>query len=101
VREVEFARAALRDIADIGLESERRWGAAQREKYVGEISDRIDQLAERPELGPVNDAERPGLRRLRVGSHIVFYRFNETRLLVVRVLHQRMDLNRHLGRAGR
>jgi toxin ParE1/3/4 len=101
VREIEFARASLRDIAEIGRESERVWGSAQRDKYLGEINRRIEQLADRPELGPVHDAERPGLRRLRVGSHIVFYRFDEVRLLVVRVLHQRMDLERHLGREGR
>jgi toxin ParE1/3/4 len=72
VREIEFARASLRDIADIGRESERAWGPAQREKYLGELNRRIQQLAERPELGPIHDTERPGLRRLRVGSHIVF-----------------------------
>jgi plasmid stabilization system protein ParE len=63
VREIEFARASLRDIADIGRESQLGWGPARREKYLDELNRRIEQVAERPELGPIHNTERPGLHR--------------------------------------
>jgi plasmid stabilization system protein ParE len=59
VREIEFARASLRDIADIGRESERVWGSAQRERYLDKLNRRIEQLAERPELGPHTTSSDP------------------------------------------
>ncbi|NPD19733.1 type II toxin-antitoxin system RelE/ParE family toxin [Alterinioella nitratireducens] len=40
------------------------------------------------------DDVKPGLRRAMAEGHVVFIRENETRVTVVRVLHQRMDLGR-------
>lgn len=31
-----------------------------------------------------------------IGSHLVFYRETESEIIVVRILHQRMDVGRHL-----
>jgi toxin ParE1/3/4 len=31
-----------------------------------------------------------------VGSHVLFFRASESRIVIVRVLHQRMDFERHL-----
>ena len=84
-------------MASIARESERSWGEAQRAKYLDELNRRIGGLADRPEVGPPYGASRPGLRRLHIRSHIVFYRFDDVRVLVVRVLHQRMDIERRLG----
>jgi toxin ParE1/3/4 len=71
-------------------------GSEQRDWYLGEIDRRVRQLAARPTLGPPHGPSHPGLRRLRVGRHIVFYRFDDDRILVMRVLHQRRDIERRL-----
>jgi toxin ParE1/3/4 len=42
------------------------------------------------------EALRPGLQMATSGRHRVFFEIDETRVLVVRVLHDRMDYQRHL-----
>jgi toxin ParE1/3/4 len=97
LRELEFATPALRDLEKIKAESEAAWGLVQRQRYMADLELRFGRLRERPEIGrPSKD--RPNLRRLIVGRHAVFYEFDEARVRIIRVLHQRMDAPRHLGR---
>ena len=39
---------------------------------------------------------RPGLQMATSGRHCVFFEADQSRILVVRVLHDRMDYKRHL-----
>ena len=41
-------------------------------------------------------AIRPGYRKIETTNHSDFYRKTEDGVLIVRVLHQRMDFGRHL-----
>jgi plasmid stabilization system protein ParE len=43
------------------------------------------------------DDLRPGLQMATSGRHRVFFEADESRILVVRVLHDRMDYQLHLG----
>jgi plasmid stabilization system protein ParE len=43
------------------------------------------------------DDLRPGLQMATSGRHCVFFEADQSRILVVRVLHDRMDYQRHLG----
>jgi toxin ParE1/3/4 len=97
LRELEFATPALHDLEKIKIESEAIWGLAQRQRYMADLELRVGRLRERPETGPPAK-DRPDLRRLIVGQHAVFYEFDEARVGIIRVLHQRMDAPRHLGR---
>jgi toxin ParE1/3/4 len=42
------------------------------------------------------DDLRPGLQMATSGRHCVFFEADQSRILVVRVLHDRMDYKRHL-----
>lgn len=42
------------------------------------------------------DDLRPGLQMVTSGRHCVFFEADQSRMLVVRVLHDRMDYRRHL-----
>jgi toxin ParE1/3/4 len=42
------------------------------------------------------DDLRPGLQMATSGRHCVFFEADQSRILVVRVLHERMDYQRHL-----
>ncbi|WP_368072138.1 type II toxin-antitoxin system RelE/ParE family toxin [Actinomyces sp. oral taxon 175] len=42
------------------------------------------------------DEVRPGYRSRAVGSHVVFYVISDGGVDVIRVLHQRMDPDRHV-----
>jgi len=37
-----------------------------------------------------------GYRKVRAGSHIIFFKVTTDGIDVVRILHQKMDFNRHL-----
>ncbi len=39
----------------------------------------------------------PGLQMARSGRHSIFFEADESRILIVRVLHQSMDYRRHLN----
>jgi toxin ParE1/3/4 len=73
------------------------WGVDQAEKYLHELQHAIEHAATNPRIGQACDEIRPGYRKLAAGSHTLFYRVTADDVIdVVRVLHQRMDVGRHL-----
>ena len=84
--------AARADMEDIWRYSVERWSAAQAERYVLAIRDACDDLASGVQAGQDAGDIRAGYRRLRVGSHVLFFRQSGRVIEVVRILHQRMDL---------
>jgi len=87
---------ARRDIDDIWSFTMERWGEAQAERYVSAIRSTLDRVAGDPSKGRPCDDVRAGYFKIASGSHLIFYRFHGQRVEVVRVLHQRMDVRRHL-----
>lgn len=87
---------AQADIDDIWEYTVRRWGERQAEAYIGLIKEGVDAIAENPAVGRPCDDVRPGYRRYLVGSHVLFYRVRTDDVAVIRILHQRMDVERHL-----
>lgn len=45
------------------------------------------------------DDLRPGIQMATIGRHCIFFEADDSRVLVVRVLHDRMDYRGHLGAA--
>ena len=88
------ARTDLEQIWDYTL---ARWGDDQAEEYVREIQRAIDRLVDNPLIGRACDEIRTGYRKHAVGSHTLYYRLAAGEVIdVVRILHQRMDIDRHL-----
>lgn len=55
----------------------------------------MEQLATRQREGRRCDT-REGYFKCPAGSHVIFYRLSGIHLDVIRILHQRMDVERHL-----
>ena len=71
------------------------WAVARAVKWV--IQRAIDRIADNPMIGRACDEVRPGYRKHAVGSHTLYYRIASVDVIdVVRILHQRMDVDRHL-----
>jgi toxin ParE1/3/4 len=87
------AQADLDEIWDFG---EATWGADRAELYLRALQRGVETIASDPRRGRACDEIRPGYFKFRVGSHILFYRWENSRANVVRILHQRMDFDRHL-----
>lgn len=88
------AHADLEQIWDYTCD---RWGDDQAEKYVREIQRAIERVVDNPGIGRPCDEVRPGYRKHPVGTHTLYYRVAGVDVIdVVRILHQRMDIDRHL-----
>ncbi len=83
------------DLEEIWLYTFRNWSPEQADTYHNAIVDAFEGLAAGKITGRPVDV-REGYFKYPVGAHLVFYRFSESGLVVVRVLHQRMDVGRHL-----
>lgn len=83
------------DLEEIWLYTLEHWSAEQAERYHNRIIAAIDALADGSKTGrPV--PVREGYYKYPVGSHFVFYRQSDASLDVIRILHQRMDVDSHL-----
>lgn len=89
----EIARA---DLARIRRYSTRTWGRDQTSKYMDALRDTMKGLVRGTVLTRKRDDLRPAIQMARSGSHSIFFEVDESRILVVRVLHQSMDYHRHL-----
>ena len=83
---LKIAVAARSDILDI----------RQAERYLQAINNQIRALIERPTPGKTCDDVRPGLHRVGIGRHVIFFRITKAAVIVVRVLHDQMLPRLHL-----
>jgi toxin ParE1/3/4 len=89
--------AAQVDLEQIWDYTCQRWDVDQAEEYLRELQHAIERAASNPRIGRACDEIRPGYRKLAAGSHTLYYRVTAKGVVdVVRVLHQRMDVDRHL-----
>jgi toxin ParE1/3/4 len=87
------AHADLDEIWDYTVDC---WGLEQAETYIRQLWKDIQTLADNPSLGRECAEVRPGYRKYPSGSHVLFYRLTDDGINVVRILHERMDYERHI-----
>jgi toxin ParE1/3/4 len=105
---IRLGAAAELDFANILKWTTENFGARQSRVYRDTIVKAIGELADGPDVAgsKARDEIIPGLRTLHVarqgrrGSHFLMYRIapNST-IEIVRILHDRIDLQRHLALA--
>jgi toxin ParE1/3/4 len=88
---------ALEDLREIGRYTQERWGRDQRRNYLSQLDRYFHALAENPSQGQRCDEIRTGYRKFPSGRHVIFFRSLGTGAIeIVRVLHERMDVETHL-----
>ena len=85
-----FSRRADDDLDSIGVYTFRTWGEDQTDRYIRQLEDCCQLLADNPGLGRSCDEVRPGLNRMEHAKHVVFYRVEPGGILICRILHDRM-----------
>lgn len=93
---LKFSPRARQDIEEIWDYTVEHWGQRQAEIYLRLIRTAAEAIASDPKRGRTCDDVRPGYRRYEVGSHVLFYRMATKHVIVIRILHQRMDVERHI-----
>ena len=88
--------AAQVDLSEIWDYTAKHWGEAQAERYIRDIQVACEGLSDGTLVGLSAEEIRAGYRKIAVGSHVMYYREREGALEIVRILHRRMDVSRHL-----
>ena len=88
--------AAEADIDAIWDYSEKRWGRPQADRYVRDIDATCTGIAEGRVRSLSAEAVRPGYRKAACGSHMIYFVKDGGDIIVIRILHQSMDVDRHL-----
>lgn len=92
VSDISYRPAAIADIEEIAEYTIERWGRNQGRSYVAALRKDIESLTEFALRYPVHEASEPKLRRMNSGHHLVFYRVTDQTVEIVRILHERMDV---------
>ena len=87
---------ALEDLRSIARYTEQTWGREQRNKYLSKLDASFQMLVHEPALGRACEEIRQGYRKHHVGRHLIFYRLTDSRVEIIRILHDGMDIDSHL-----
>jgi toxin ParE1/3/4 len=90
VKHIRVSREAEADTDQIAAYTTETWGPLQTDRYLDQLEDSFQLLAQNPSIGRPCHAIDPELRRFEAGKHVVFYRLQPGGIRVVRVLHQQM-----------
>jgi toxin ParE1/3/4 len=100
---IVLSRLAENDLANIAAWTAETYGQRQSEIYIDALLDTIDELsAGEPIHSKARDEIATGLRTLhmtkrgRRGRHLLVYKAADDILTIVRILHDSMEVSRHL-----
>jgi toxin ParE1/3/4 len=85
---------AAADLEEIWLYTFGQWSLEQADEYHRGIMTAIEAWAPGSEHGRQSDV-RDGYWKYHVGLHIVYFRCSDDHLDVIRILHERMDVDAH------
>lgn len=91
----ELARQDIISIRDYTMDT---WGEEQASKYLSQLEQRFEWLAENPEAGKNRDDVKKEYRSYPEGRHVIFYRIREDLVEVLGVVHQSEDIEYHLSK---
>ncbi|MEO8759253.1 MAG: type II toxin-antitoxin system RelE/ParE family toxin [Bacteroidia bacterium] len=89
---------AINDLDTIWLYTKETWSVKQADRYYSLIMAEIEYIVQNTESGKSIDGLKEGYRVSKVKSHLIFYKKqNEQVIDVIRILHQRMDIENRLN----
>ena len=88
---------AVADLSDIWNYTFDAWSEKQADKYYLMLLNTCKEVAKKPELGKKYASVHPALLGYKADQHIIFYTAAEKEIVIVRILHNRMDLKSRLN----
>ncbi len=96
MNQVVLSPKAKADLGGIWDYTVTEWGIEQAEKYVRELYAEMERQATEHSTSINISDVRPGYRKKKSGSHVIFFKLTNEGIDIIRILHQRMDFDRHL-----
>jgi toxin ParE1/3/4 len=88
-----ISKKAVSDLEAIWIFSAEKWSVDQADRYYNLIFDEINHICKNTESGKSMESIRKGYRASKVKSHLIFYRVKQARIEIIRILHERMDID--------
>ena len=92
-----ISEKALGDLEDIWSFTASKWSVDQADRYYNLIIDEIDYICKNITSGKSMAHVREGYRATKVKSHLIFYKIADDIVQIVRILHERMDVNNRIS----
>ncbi|WP_320170518.1 type II toxin-antitoxin system RelE/ParE family toxin [Maridesulfovibrio sp.] len=90
----QLTNKAYDDLKSIARYTQKTWGIEQRKEYMSRLDQSFHLIAENIGIGRNCDHIREGYFSHLVGRHLIFYRVEDKTVMIVRILHQNMDVER-------
>ncbi len=92
-----ISKKAVSDLEEIWLYTIEKWSIEQADRYYNLIFDEINYICKNINAGKSMEHVRKGYRASKVKSHLIFYRVINNTIEVIRILHERMDIENILN----
>lgn len=96
MRKLQVTRAAQADLEGIYAYTVSDWGRPQADLYLDGLQARVEQILVDQSLWRPMPEWHPDGYRSRYQRHVIFFVVEADQLILARVLHDRMDMLRHL-----
>ena len=87
---------ARRDLDNIWAYTASTWSVERADRYIDTLITRIVWLSKNEALWIVRDDIRSDIFSYHEGRHVIIFKATSDALSIVRVLHDRMDVRRHI-----
>jgi toxin ParE1/3/4 len=91
-----ISKKAVADLEEIWLYTAKQWSVEQADRYYNLIFEEINYICRNVNAGKSMEHVRKGYRASKVKSHFIFYRILPDPIEVIRILHERMDIENRL-----
>jgi len=92
-----ISKKAVSDLEEIWLYTIEKWSIEQADRHYNLIFDEINYICKNINAGKSMEHVRKGYRASKVKSHLIFYRVINNTIEVIRILHERMDIENILN----
>lgn len=92
-----ISKKAISDIEEIWFYTAQKWSVEQADRYYNLIFDEINFICKNSNAGKSMEHVRKNYRASKVKSHLIFYRIQNNTIEIIRILHERMDIENRLG----
>ena len=90
---LNLTATANQDLHDIYAYSLEKWGQKQADVYFKQLENSFYLLLDNPNLGKQRNDLKQGYRSFLTKKHAIFYEISNNEIIILRILHRRMDVN--------
>lgn len=83
---------AKESLKDIGRYTRKKWGKNQRNRYLRDLDNRFQWLADNPGMGRHRSDIEDGYYCYRQGEHLIFYVILSDHIAIIGIPHTAMDI---------